>query len=51
MMCCTALGYIIFSLRNLKFYEDPGAGDRITQRPLTIAFMLVLVIFKLNRKT
>ena len=30
MMCCTPSGYIIFSLRNLKFYESrrPGAGGR-----------------------
>ena len=26
MMCCPTSGYIIFGLRKLKFYGDPGPG-------------------------
>ena len=41
MVCYPPSGYIIFSLRNLKFYEGriwgPGAGGRITQRPHKIS--------------
>ena len=41
MVCCPPSGYIIFSLRNFKFYEGriwgPGAGGRITQRPHKIS--------------
>ena len=41
MVCCPPSGYIIFSLRNFKFYEGriwgPGAGSRITQRPHKIS--------------
>ena len=36
-MCYTPSGYIILSLRKLKFYEDrgPGAGGRATDNPNT----------------
>ena len=51
-MCCTPSGYIILTLRKLKFYEDRGPDNpktiqiyssRIGKRPQATLDLLVLV--------
>ena len=56
MICCTPSGFIILSLRNLKFHEGrgpwagyegrgQGVGGRITQRPIIVTSEHIMHLF------
>ena len=54
-MCYTPSGYIIFSLRKLKFYGSQGpdmrGGGRITQAPARKPFYLHRYFFSIRLNT